>query len=165
MCFENVLRKIKSSNNGNSFGNTLNKQSSIIKELTEKYSKFNIYDIIETRMKQAINIIKDNKNFLEDIANSFTEVKTYKIALKNCFDTSQQEASELTMRFNQVTSDNTRQTALWKEVTHKKDMYKIKVINLIQSFQHEFRNSQRCSNSKMNNIENYCTPYLECLQL
>ncbi|MBW0520323.1 hypothetical protein O181_060038 [Austropuccinia psidii MF-1] len=32
-------------------------------------------------------------------------------------------------------------------------MYQIEVINLIQAFQHEFRNSQRCSNSKMNDIE------------
>ncbi|MBW0582290.1 hypothetical protein O181_122005 [Austropuccinia psidii MF-1] len=32
-------------------------------------------------------------------------------------------------------------------------MYNIEVINSIQSFQHEIRNSQRCSNSKMNYIE------------
>ncbi|MBW0514715.1 hypothetical protein O181_054430 [Austropuccinia psidii MF-1] len=32
-------------------------------------------------------------------------------------------------------------------------MYEIEVINLIQIFQHDFRNSQRSSNSKMNDIE------------
>ncbi|MBW0554218.1 hypothetical protein O181_093933 [Austropuccinia psidii MF-1] len=32
-------------------------------------------------------------------------------------------------------------------------MFKIEVINLIQAFQHEYRNSQRISNSKMNDIE------------
>ncbi|MBW0593111.1 hypothetical protein O181_132826 [Austropuccinia psidii MF-1] len=57
------------------------------------------------------------------------------------------------MKLNQVTADNTRQTELWQELTHKEDMYKIEVINLIQAFQHEYTNSQRCSNSKMNDIE------------
>ncbi|MBW0543947.1 hypothetical protein O181_083662 [Austropuccinia psidii MF-1] len=57
------------------------------------------------------------------------------------------------MKLNQVTSDNTRQTELWQELTHKEDMYKIEVINLKQAFQHEYRNSQRCRNSKMNDIE------------
>ncbi|MBW0504569.1 hypothetical protein O181_044284 [Austropuccinia psidii MF-1] len=57
------------------------------------------------------------------------------------------------MKLNQVTAENTRQTELWQELTHKEDMYKIEVINLIQAFQHEYRNSQRCSNSKMNDIE------------
>ncbi|MBW0514224.1 hypothetical protein O181_053939 [Austropuccinia psidii MF-1] len=57
------------------------------------------------------------------------------------------------MKLNQVTSDNTRQTELWKELTHKEDMYKIEVINSIPAFQHEFRNSKRCSNSKFNDIE------------
>ncbi|MBW0497427.1 hypothetical protein O181_037142 [Austropuccinia psidii MF-1] len=57
------------------------------------------------------------------------------------------------MKLNQVISDNTRQTELWQELTQKEDMYKIEVINLIQSFQNELRNSQRCSNSKMNDIE------------
>ncbi|MBW0561047.1 hypothetical protein O181_100762 [Austropuccinia psidii MF-1] len=154
MCFEKVLRTIKTSNNDNSFGNKINEQSAIIKELTDKYSKFNIDDIIETRIKQAINIIKtDNKKVLDDISNSFTEVKTYTIALKKCFDASQEEVSKLSMKLNQVTADNTRQTELWQELTHKEDMYKIEVINLIQAFQHEYRNSQRCSNSKMNDIE------------
>ncbi|MBW0504238.1 hypothetical protein O181_043953 [Austropuccinia psidii MF-1] len=89
MCFERVLRTIETSNNDNSFGNKLNEQSAIIEELTDKYSKFNIDDIIETRIKQAINIIKeDNKKVLDDIANAFTEVKTYTIASKKCFDTS-----------------------------------------------------------------------------
>ncbi|MBW0511907.1 hypothetical protein O181_051622 [Austropuccinia psidii MF-1] len=57
------------------------------------------------------------------------------------------------MKLNQITYDNTRQTELWQELTHKEDMYKMELINLIQSFQHELRNSQRCSNSKMNDIE------------
>ncbi|MBW0580817.1 hypothetical protein O181_120532 [Austropuccinia psidii MF-1] len=73
MCFEKVLRTIKTSNNDNSFRNKMNEQSAIIKELTDKYSKFNIDDIIETRIKQAINIIKiDNKKVLDEISNSFT---------------------------------------------------------------------------------------------
>ncbi|MBW0550627.1 hypothetical protein O181_090342 [Austropuccinia psidii MF-1] len=101
-----------------------------------------------------MNIIKeDNKKVLDDITNSFTEVKTYTIALKKCFDTSQQEVSILTMKLNQVTSDNTRKTELWQELIHKEDMYKIEPINLIHSFQNEIRNSQRCSNSKMNHTE------------
>ncbi|MBW0522047.1 hypothetical protein O181_061762 [Austropuccinia psidii MF-1] len=57
------------------------------------------------------------------------------------------------MKSNQVTADNTRQTELWQEPTHKEEMYKIEVINLIQAFQHESRNPQRCSNSKMKEIE------------
>ncbi|MBW0549826.1 hypothetical protein O181_089541 [Austropuccinia psidii MF-1] len=154
MCFEKALSTIKISNNDNSFGNRINEQSSIIKELTDKYSRFNIDDIIATRIKQAINIIKtDNKKVLDDISNSFTEVKTYTIALKRCFDASQEEVSKLSMKLNQVTADNTRQTELLQELTHKEDMYKIEVINLIQAFQHEYRNSQRCSNSKINDIE------------
>ncbi|MBW0552745.1 hypothetical protein O181_092460 [Austropuccinia psidii MF-1] len=132
----------------------MNEQSSIIIELTDKYSEFNIYDIIETRIKHAINIIKrDNKKVLDDISNSFIEVRTYTIALKKCFDSSREEISKLTMELNQVTADNTRQKDLWQELTHKEDMYQIEVISLIQAFQHEFRNSQRCSNSKMNEIE------------
>ncbi|MBW0516608.1 hypothetical protein O181_056323 [Austropuccinia psidii MF-1] len=59
------------------------------------------------------------------------------------------------MRLNQFTSDNGRQTELWQELTHKEDMYKIEVTNSIQSLQHEFRNYQRCSNSKMNDIEQF----------
>ncbi|MBW0587519.1 hypothetical protein O181_127234, partial [Austropuccinia psidii MF-1] len=111
MCFERFLRTIKTSNNDNSFGNKINEKSAIIKGLTDKYSKFNIDDIIETRIKQAINIIKtDNKKVLDDIPNSFTEVKTYTIALKKCFDASQEEVSKLSMKLNQVTADNTRQT-------------------------------------------------------
>ncbi|MBW0571969.1 hypothetical protein O181_111684 [Austropuccinia psidii MF-1] len=42
MCFEKCLRTLKTSNNENSFGNKINEQSAIIKELTDKYSKFNI---------------------------------------------------------------------------------------------------------------------------
>ncbi|MBW0590322.1 hypothetical protein O181_130037 [Austropuccinia psidii MF-1] len=53
MCFEKGLRAIEASNNDNSFGNKLNEKSSIIKELTDKYSKFNINGIIETRIKTS----------------------------------------------------------------------------------------------------------------
>ncbi|MBW0516049.1 hypothetical protein O181_055764, partial [Austropuccinia psidii MF-1] len=134
------------------------KNSSICNNLKtnnlNKYSKFNIEFIIETRIEEAINIIKeDNKKFPYDILNSFTEVKTYTISLKKCFDTSQQEVSKLTLKLNQATSDNTRQTELWQELTHKEDMYKIEVINLIYSFQHEIRNSQRCNNSEITDLE------------
>ncbi|MBW0580388.1 hypothetical protein O181_120103 [Austropuccinia psidii MF-1] len=145
---------MKTSDNGNSFGNKINEQSAIIEELTDKYSKFSIDDIVETRIKHSINIIKtDNKKVLEEISNSFTEVKTYTIAFKRFFDASQEEVSKLTMKLNQVITDNTRQSELWKELTHKEDMYKIEVINLIKAFQCESRNSQRCSNSKMNDIK------------
>ncbi|MBW0511709.1 hypothetical protein O181_051424 [Austropuccinia psidii MF-1] len=54
---------------------------------------------------------------------------------------------------NQITSDNNRQTELWQELTQTEDTHKTNVINSIQSLQHEFRNSQRCNNSKMNDIE------------
>ncbi|MBW0542665.1 hypothetical protein O181_082380 [Austropuccinia psidii MF-1] len=119
MCFEKALRTIKTFNNESSFGNKINEQSAIMKVLADKYSKFNIDGIIETRIKQAINIIKtDNKKVLDDISNSFNEVKAYTIALKRFFDYSQ-EVSKLTMKLNQVTADNTRQTELWKELTHK----------------------------------------------
>ncbi|MBW0575192.1 hypothetical protein O181_114907 [Austropuccinia psidii MF-1] len=57
------------------------------------------------------------------------------------------------MKLNQITSDNTRQTKLWQKLTNKEDKYKIEVINWIQSFQHELRNSQRCSSSKINDIK------------
>ncbi|MBW0538775.1 hypothetical protein O181_078490 [Austropuccinia psidii MF-1] len=57
------------------------------------------------------------------------------------------------MKLNQVISDNNRQTELWQELRHKEDMYIIELISLIQILQHEFRDSQRCSNSKMNDIE------------
>ncbi|MBW0494655.1 hypothetical protein O181_034370 [Austropuccinia psidii MF-1] len=120
MCFERVLRTLKTSNKDDSFGNKINEQSAIIKKLTDKYSKFNIDDTIRTRIQKAINIIKtDNMKVLDDISNSFTEVITYTIALKNCFDASQGEVSKLTMRLNQVTADNSRQTELWQELTHK----------------------------------------------
>ncbi|MBW0550631.1 hypothetical protein O181_090346 [Austropuccinia psidii MF-1] len=138
MFFEKALRTIETSNDYNSFGNKINEQSAIIKELTDKYSKFNIDDIIETIIKQAINIIKtDNKKILDDISNPFNEGKTYTIALKKCFDASQEEVSKLSLKLNQVTADKTRQTELWQELTHKEDMYKIELINLIQAFQHE----------------------------
>ncbi|MBW0553280.1 hypothetical protein O181_092995 [Austropuccinia psidii MF-1] len=42
MCFVKVLRTIRTSNNENSFGNKINEQSALIKELTDKYSKFHI---------------------------------------------------------------------------------------------------------------------------
>ncbi|MBW0549643.1 hypothetical protein O181_089358 [Austropuccinia psidii MF-1] len=99
MCFEEVLRTIQTSNNETSFGNKINEKSAIIKELTDKYSKLNIADIIETRIKKAINTIKEeNKSALENISKSFTEVKTYIIALKTCFDTSEEEISNLKMK-------------------------------------------------------------------
>ena len=70
-CFEKVLRTIKTSNNDNSFGININEQSAIIKESTDKYSRFNIDYIIETRIKQTINTIKeDNKKVLDDISKS-----------------------------------------------------------------------------------------------
>ncbi|MBW0587559.1 hypothetical protein O181_127274 [Austropuccinia psidii MF-1] len=70
MCFGKVLRAIKTSNNDNFSGNKINEQSAIIEELTEKYSKLNVDNIIETRIKQAIDIIKtDNKKVLDDISN------------------------------------------------------------------------------------------------
>ncbi|MBW0542331.1 hypothetical protein O181_082046 [Austropuccinia psidii MF-1] len=123
MCFEKVSRTIKPSNNDVSFGNDINEQSAIIKELTDKYYKFNIADINETRIKESINIINtDSKKVLDDISNSFSEVKTYTIALKKCFDASQEEVSKLTMKLNQVTADNTRQTELWQELTHKEEV-------------------------------------------
>ncbi|MBW0497400.1 hypothetical protein O181_037115 [Austropuccinia psidii MF-1] len=57
------------------------------------------------------------------------------------------------MKLNQITSDNTRQTELWKDLTQTKDNNKSNVISSLQSLQHEFRNCQRCNNSKMNYIE------------
>ncbi|MBW0550792.1 hypothetical protein O181_090507 [Austropuccinia psidii MF-1] len=95
-------------NNENSVGNKRNEQSAISKELIDRYSKFNIDDINETRIKQAISLIKtDNKKVLDDISNSFTQVKTYTIVLKKCFDASQEEVSKLTMNLNQATADST----------------------------------------------------------
>ncbi|MBW0552916.1 hypothetical protein O181_092631 [Austropuccinia psidii MF-1] len=125
-----------------------------MKELTDRYSKFNIDDIIETRIKQAISTIKEeNESVLENISKSFTELKTYTIALKKCFDTSQEEISKLSMKLNQIASDNTTQTELWQELTQIEDNHKTNLMNSIHSLQHEFRNSQRCNNSKMNDIE------------
>ncbi|MBW0501261.1 hypothetical protein O181_040976 [Austropuccinia psidii MF-1] len=57
------------------------------------------------------------------------------------------------MKSSQNSAYNPRKTELWQELTHKEDMYKIEVINLIQAFQQEFINSQRFSNSKMYEIE------------
>ncbi|MBW0563241.1 hypothetical protein O181_102956 [Austropuccinia psidii MF-1] len=110
--------------------------------------------MIETRIKQAISTIKeDNKNVLDNISKSITEVKTYTISLKKCFDTSQEEISKLTINLDQITSDNNRQTALWQELTKTEDNHKTHFMNSIQSLQHEFRNSKRCNNSQMNDIE------------
>ncbi|MBW0564904.1 hypothetical protein O181_104619 [Austropuccinia psidii MF-1] len=57
------------------------------------------------------------------------------------------------MNLNKISSDNTRQTELWKELTQKEDNHKTNVINSIQSLKHEFGNYQRCKNSKMNDIQ------------
>ncbi|MBW0560458.1 hypothetical protein O181_100173 [Austropuccinia psidii MF-1] len=54
---------------------------------------------------------------------------------------------------DQITPYNTRQTKLWHESTQTEDNHKTNVINSIQSLKHEFRNSQRYNNSKMNDIE------------
>ncbi|MBW0572374.1 hypothetical protein O181_112089 [Austropuccinia psidii MF-1] len=154
MCFEKASRTLETSHNENSFGNKINEKSAIIKELTGKYVKFNIDDIIETRIKQAIITIKEeNKSVLENLSKSFTEVKTYTAALKKCFDTSQEEISKLTMKLNQITSDNTRQKELWQELTQTEYNHKNNVINSIKSLQHKLRASQRCNNSKMNDIK------------
>ncbi|MBW0492738.1 hypothetical protein O181_032453 [Austropuccinia psidii MF-1] len=58
MRFGNVSREIETSNNDSKFGNKLNGQSAIIRELEDEYSELNIENGIETRIKQAINIIK-----------------------------------------------------------------------------------------------------------
>ncbi|MBW0547482.1 hypothetical protein O181_087197, partial [Austropuccinia psidii MF-1] len=129
ICFEKVSRTSKTSNNDNSFGNKINEQSAIIKELTDRYSRFNIDEKIETRIKQAINTIKEDQNkALDDISKSFNEL-------------------------NEVISDNTKQTELWNELTYKEDDHKKNVMRSIKSFQHGLRNSQRYNNSKMNDIE------------
>ncbi|MBW0524357.1 hypothetical protein O181_064072 [Austropuccinia psidii MF-1] len=57
------------------------------------------------------------------------------------------------MKLDQIPSDHTRETELWQELTQTDENCKTNVIKPIQSLQHEFRNSQRCSNSKMNDIE------------
>ncbi|MBW0578960.1 hypothetical protein O181_118675 [Austropuccinia psidii MF-1] len=57
------------------------------------------------------------------------------------------------MKLNWITSDNTRQTEIWQELTQTEENHKANVINSIQSLQHEFRNSQRCNNNKMDYIE------------
>ncbi|MBW0562829.1 hypothetical protein O181_102544 [Austropuccinia psidii MF-1] len=129
----------------------INEKSAIIKELKDKYSKFNIDDIIETRIKQAVSIIKeDNKKALDDISKSFAEVKTNVVALKKHFDTSIEEISQLTIKSNKIISDNNEQTELWNGLTYKENDHKKNVIDSIQILQHESRNSQRCNNSRMN---------------
>ncbi|MBW0511737.1 hypothetical protein O181_051452 [Austropuccinia psidii MF-1] len=57
------------------------------------------------------------------------------------------------MKLNQITSDNTRKTELWQELTRTEYNHKNNAINSIQSLKHEFRHSQRCNNSKRNYIE------------
>ncbi|MBW0505743.1 hypothetical protein O181_045458 [Austropuccinia psidii MF-1] len=57
------------------------------------------------------------------------------------------------MKLNKITSDNTRKKELWPELTQTEDINKPNLINSIQSLQHGFRNSQRCNNSRMNDIE------------
>ncbi|MBW0583339.1 hypothetical protein O181_123054, partial [Austropuccinia psidii MF-1] len=110
--------------------------------------------MIETRIKQAINNIKeDKKKALDYISKLVTEVKTHIIALKKCFDTSKEEISKLTMKLNEVISDNTKPTELWNELTYKEDDHKKNVISFKKSLQHELRNSQRCNTSKMNDIK------------
>ncbi|MBW0583807.1 hypothetical protein O181_123522 [Austropuccinia psidii MF-1] len=154
ICFEKVIRTIKTFNNDNFFGNKINEQSAIIKELTDKYPKFNIDEIIQARIKQAISTIKeDNEKSLDDISKSFTEVKTHLIAFKKCFDTSKGEISKLTIKLNEVISCNTKQTELWNELTYREDDHKKNLMDSIQSLQHELQNSQRFKNSKMNDIE------------
>ncbi|MBW0537510.1 hypothetical protein O181_077225 [Austropuccinia psidii MF-1] len=154
ICFQKGLRAIETSNNDTSFANKINEQSAIIKELTDKYSKLNIDGIIETRIKKAIRTIKeDDEKSLDDISKSFAEVKTHIIALKKCFDTSKEEISKLTIKLNEVISDNAKQTELWNELTYKDDDHKKNVIDSIQSLKHELSNSQRFNKSKMNDIE------------
>ncbi|MBW0461296.1 hypothetical protein O181_001011 [Austropuccinia psidii MF-1] len=154
MCFEKGLRAIKTSNNDNSFAIKISKKSVIIQELTDEYSKVNIDYIIETIINKAISIITgDNQNILVDITNSSTEVKRNTIALKKCFDTSQEDISKVTMKLNQIISNNTRQKELWKEMSIKEEIYKIELINLIQVFHHEVRNFTSFSTSKINEIE------------
>ncbi|MBW0530768.1 hypothetical protein O181_070483 [Austropuccinia psidii MF-1] len=57
------------------------------------------------------------------------------------------------MKLEQITSDNTRQTEIWQELPHTQDKHKNNVMNSIKSLQHELRHFQRCSNSKMSDIE------------
>ncbi|MBW0570078.1 hypothetical protein O181_109793 [Austropuccinia psidii MF-1] len=57
------------------------------------------------------------------------------------------------MKLNQITCDSTSKTELWQELTQTEDNHKTNLINSIQSLQHEFRNSQRCTNITMNDIE------------
>ncbi|MBW0512924.1 hypothetical protein O181_052639 [Austropuccinia psidii MF-1] len=57
------------------------------------------------------------------------------------------------MKFDKIPSDNIRQTELWQELTQKEDNHKTHVISSIRGLQHEFRNSQRCNISKINDIE------------
>ncbi|MBW0513330.1 hypothetical protein O181_053045 [Austropuccinia psidii MF-1] len=73
--------------------------------------------------------------------------------MKKCLDTPKEEISKLKMKLNQITCDNTSQTKLWQELTKTEDNHRTNVINLIQSLQNEFRNSQMLNNSKRNDIK------------
>ncbi|MBW0580241.1 hypothetical protein O181_119956 [Austropuccinia psidii MF-1] len=57
------------------------------------------------------------------------------------------------MKLNEVISSNTKKTELWNELIYREDDHKKNVMESIQSLKHELRNSQRCNNSKMNDIE------------
>ncbi|MBW0515766.1 hypothetical protein O181_055481 [Austropuccinia psidii MF-1] len=74
-------------------------------------------------------------------------------ALKKCFDTSKEEISKLTIKLNEVISDNNKQTELWNELTYKEDDHTKNLMSSIKTLQHELKTSQRCNNSKMNDIE------------
>ncbi|MBW0556889.1 hypothetical protein O181_096604 [Austropuccinia psidii MF-1] len=57
------------------------------------------------------------------------------------------------MKLNHIISDVTRQAELWEEMIIAEGMYKFELINLIQGFQHKFRNSTRYTKGKINEIE------------
>ncbi|MBW0509794.1 hypothetical protein O181_049509 [Austropuccinia psidii MF-1] len=57
------------------------------------------------------------------------------------------------MKLHQIISDNNRKTELWKGKKIQEEMYRTELINLIQGFQNEVRNSTRCNTSKINEIE------------
>ncbi|MBW0539283.1 hypothetical protein O181_078998 [Austropuccinia psidii MF-1] len=62
------------------------------------------------------------------------------------------------MKLNQVTADNTRQTELWQELTHKEDMHRTEVINLIQAFQ-EVTTRTRIGSSRVNLRKRFNKPW------
>ncbi|MBW0486216.1 hypothetical protein O181_025931 [Austropuccinia psidii MF-1] len=57
------------------------------------------------------------------------------------------------MKLDQIPSDNTRKTEVYQESTQTEDNDETNVTNEIKILPNELRNSQRCSNSKMNDIE------------